>query len=137
MKNLIIICICFLTASCNLDQVESKYADYEEATKDGFFVKGWIPENIIRESMTEIYVRNNLDLNTCIFSFKLSQTDLDSIKINLVKTETEFKMPRRIKTPKWWFESASVFNERFYTIDTDTVFIAIDLETCIIYGWRN
>lgn len=137
MRLLNFITICFLITSCDFDQVENKYLNYNEATKDKFFEKGWIPATLIKESMTDIFVRNNLDLNTCIFSYRLSQPDFDSIKLSFAETKDEFKIPRRIKTPKWWFKNASVLNERFIIIDNnDTVFISIDSKNYSIYGSR-
>ena len=66
--------------SCDFDQVESKYADYSSAKKNNLFQKGWIPYDLAFKSMTDIYQRTNLDLNTCIFSFKLSKTDIEAVK---------------------------------------------------------
>ncbi len=56
-----------VSQSCNFDQIESKYSDFKSADKDGLFEKGWIPSDFIFNSMTNIYQRTNLDLNSCVF----------------------------------------------------------------------
>lgn len=127
-----------LLSSCDLDQKENRYIDYEKATEAYFWIKGWIPKILIKKSMTDIYVRNNLDLNTCIFSYKLAPSDIDSLQSYLLETDTEFKKPRRIKAPEWWIRNAQAIEKRYYIMDNiDSVFIAIDFQNSKIYGWRN
>ena len=59
--------------SCNLDQVESKYDDYESARNAGLFNKMCIPKDLISESIENIYLRTNLDMNTCSFNYSVAQ----------------------------------------------------------------
>jgi hypothetical protein len=138
LKFLSLFLLAVLTNSCDLDQVENRFIDYNDAVKDDFFIKGWIPESLILESMKDIFVKSNIDLNTCVFSYKLSQADFDSIKTDLLETDTEFEIPRRIKIPKWWFDNVSLLSNRYYITDNyDLVFISIDSKNNKIYGWRN
>lgn len=88
-----------LLHSCDIDQVENNYSNFELAEKDGLFEKGWIPSEIVFTSMTEIYQRTNVDLNTCIFSYNLSKTDLEILKHKIIPIATQFEKPHRIRIP--------------------------------------
>lgn len=125
--------------SCDFDQVENQYSDYESANKDEFFEKGWIPKQIVYESMTGIYLKDNLDLNTFAFSYSASKKDLDSIKNQLTSKQIGFKNPARLSLPNWWTDKAK--NMKFdllkQTVRTDSIFIAIDFQENKIYGFSN
>jgi hypothetical protein len=54
--------------SCNLDQVVNNYPDYDSAKKGGLINQGWIPARLITNSMTNIYLKTNLDRNSGLFS---------------------------------------------------------------------
>ena len=68
-----------------VDQTETEYSNYEIANKNKFFDNGWIPKNMIYQSMTNIYLQNNIDLNSAIFSYNLSSPDIDSRKQSFIK----------------------------------------------------
>ncbi len=125
--------------SCDIDQVENQYSDYEFANKGGLFEKGWIPKQIIYKSMTDIYLKDNLDLNTFVFSYSASESDLDSIKSQLKRKQIDFKNPDRLSLPNWWTNKAK--NMKFdllqQTNRTDSIFIAIDFNESMIYGFSN
>lgn len=70
--------------SCN-DQIETKFGSYKKAQESDFFEKGWIPNNLIYESMTNIYLQNNIDLNSAFFSYNLSSLDIDNLKTKIHK----------------------------------------------------
>ena len=128
-----------LLISCDFDQVENRYSDYESANKDEFFEKGWIPKQIVYESMTDIYLKDNLDLNTFAFSYSVAKTDLNSIKIQLISKQIDFKNPDRLSIPNWWTDKAK--NMKFDLLKqnerTDSIFIAIDFQQNMIYGFSN
>ena len=125
--------------SCNLDQVEVNYSDFESAKKDDFFEKGWVPSELVFKSMTDIYQRANLDLNSCIFSFKVSKTDINLIKQKSYPSSTKFKHPKGIKLPSDWAVAVDKLDHYLYTtVDkNDSVYLTIDNQVGKIYGWRN
>ncbi len=125
--------------SCDIDQVVSKYADYNSANKNDLFQKGWIPYDLAFKSMTDIYQRTNLDLNNCIFSFKLSKTDIEAVKQKAVPTKAYIKKPIRIKFPYRWIETVNSLNQFIFISEnkSDSVYLAIDEQNGIVYGWRN
>ena len=69
-----------LSQSCDFDQITSEYSDFKTANQNGFFEKGWIPSDLVFNSMTNIYQRTNLDLNFCVFNYNLSKIDLEKLK---------------------------------------------------------
>ncbi len=125
--------------SCDFDQVENQYSDYESANKDELFEKGWIPKQIVYKSMTDIYLKDNLDLNTFAFSYSASESDLDSIKSQLKRKQIDFKNPDRLSLPNWWTNKAKKmkFDLLKQTNRTDSIFIAIDYQDNRIYGFSN
>jgi hypothetical protein len=125
--------------SCDLDQREDKYSDFDSANEDELFKKGWIPANLAFKSMTDIYQRTNLDLNTCVFSFKLSKTDIETVKQKARPTKTIFEAPRRIKISSEWSKAVEKLEHYIYTTNDkrDSVYLAIDDQERIVYGWRN
>ena len=70
--------ICIWSTSCNYDIIESKFTNYDEAMDENYFDKGWIPKELANNEMKEIYVKNDLDRNTCIFSYHLPSTELEN-----------------------------------------------------------
>jgi len=139
-KTTFVISIILLTAfskSCNFDQVESKYDDYVSAKQDGLFDKGWIPKAITYESMTNIYQKANIDINTCIFSFSLSQTDIDKLSDKILLTQISYEKLHGINPPKWWEKGVTASNHYLLQENktTDSVYIAIDKHDNKIFGW--
>jgi hypothetical protein len=126
----------FLFISC-LEQVESKYDNYQEATNDNLETRGWIPKEIILPSMTEIYLRTNIDINTCVFSYKLSSEDLKKVKDKLTSTNYEFIEPRGIKIPSWWLKGVYGLKVKAILEEDDWIYIAVNERQNQIYGWRN
>ena len=129
----------FIINSCSLDQVVSKYDDYESARNAGLFNKMWIPKELISESMSNIYLRTNLDMNTCIFSYSVSQQELERLDVYCKSISFEYLPPKGIKIPNWW--SDIVLNQdsviRLSTDLSYTTQIVIDRNTSRVYGWLN
>ena len=125
--------------SCDLDHKENKYSDFDSANEDRLFEKGWIPADLAFKSMTDIYQRTNLDLNTCVFSYKLSKSDIETIKQRARPTKTTFEAPRRIKISSEWAEAVEKLEHYIYTTTDkkDSVYLAIDDQERMVYGWRN
>ena len=125
--------------SCTFDQKEDKFSDFNSAYKEGLFEQGWIPSELALRSMTDIYQRTNLDLNTCVFSYNLSRADIEKIKHKILPIKAQFKKPRRIKIPSWWTESVDKLDYNIFmqTNKNDTIYLAIDDQNNKIYGWRN
>ena len=129
----------FIINSCSLDQVVSKYDDYESARNAGLFNKMWIPKELISESMSNIYLRTNLDMNTCIFSYSVSHQELERLDASCKSILFEYLPPKGIKIPKWC--SDIVLNQdsviRLSTDLSYTTQIVIDRNTSTVYGWLN
>jgi hypothetical protein len=132
---LLILC---LLQSCGLDQVEDNYPDYQTANNNELFDKGWIPREIVFQSMTEIHQRTNIDLNSCYFHYQTSKEDIQVIKQRVIPIKMKFEKPRRIRISSKNIQRITGLNY-YYIISefNDTVFIAIDLERNKIYGWRK
>jgi hypothetical protein len=136
---IIIFTLTNLFQSCGLDLIESKYPDYYTAKNDGLINKGWIPDKIIFESMTNIYQKTDVDLNTCVFSYSLSKADLEMVINNIQLRQVQNKILPRINPPKWWIKKVTSLNHYYFVNDNnhDTIYIAIDKLDNKIFGWRN
>ena len=128
-----------VSQSCNLDQVENKYSDFKSADKDGLFEKGWIPSDLVFNSMTNIYQRTNLDLNSCVFNYDLTQTDLEILKEKVKPSVIKFEKSHRMKISSDWIKLVNEFNHYSFVRPNrnDTVYLAIDENNNRIYGWRK
>ena len=62
-KYILITSLAILLISCNYDIVESNFKDHNEMIKENYFEKGWIPKQLENTKMTNIFVRNDLDIN--------------------------------------------------------------------------
>ena len=89
--------------------------------------------------MTNIYQRTNLDLNSCIFSFNLSQPDLNSLKEKVKPSTIKFEKLHRIKISSDWIQSVNKLNHYYFVLPNknDTIYIAIDDNKNENYGWRK
>jgi hypothetical protein len=122
-----------------LDQVESKYDGYESAKNAGLFNKMWIPKELISESMENIYLRTNLDMNTCIFSYSVSHQEMDKLDTSFQASSIEYLPPKGIKIPQWWSDIVAN-QDSIKTLSSDlsyTFQIVIDRNTNTILGWLN
>jgi hypothetical protein len=130
--------ICFSLSSCNLDQIESSFPDYNSAHSAGLFNHSWIPQELIFKSMTDIHQKTDLDLNTCIFAYKLAGTDIDSLSKRIFKTRGQNRIITNISLPKWFNTKVHSSNWALYDKrESDTVFIIIDKSQSKVFGWRN
>lgn len=136
MKKIVLIFMISIFA-CSSDQNEKKYNTYEEAKLDNLFEKGWIPKELVYNSMSNIIVKNNLDLNTCFFSYNLSQRDFENIKSKIHSDKIEYKKPERIDISKSEIEKINMLNKYSFVLPnkTDTIQIATDAKEDRIYGW--
>ena len=126
-----------LSISCNNDQLTSKYPDYNSAKEGGLINQRWIPTILVFNSMTEIYLKTNLDLNTCIFSYKLRKSDFEDIT-NLIQPTKDATFAKNINPPDWWKVKVSTLEKYFILDETnDTTFIAVDNIEKKVFGWRN
>ena len=127
-----------LFSACDFDQIEENYSDYYDADKNGLFKKGWIPSEIVFNSMTDIYQRTNLDLNSCVFNYFLSNKDIEDLKDKVEPTSIRFKKSHRVKTSSDWINSVNELRHYYINSanESDTVFLAIDEKNNKIYGWR-
>ena len=128
-----------ISQSCNYDQVENKYSDFKSADKNKLFEKGWIPDDLVFNSMTNIYQRTNLDLNSCVFNYDLAQTDLEKIKEKVKPSVIKFEKLHRMKISTDWIKSVNELNHYYFIRPNnyDTVYLAIDENNNKIYGWRK
>lgn len=136
---LILILLLTLFNSCDLDQVEIQHSDFNTADKAGLFGQGWIPSELVFNSMTNIYQRTNLDLNSCIFSYNLSKSDFKIIQGKIKPQSVKFEIVHHLKISSEWIKSVNKLNHYsfFDTTTSDTVYLAVDKENYKIYGWRK
>jgi hypothetical protein len=137
-RSLVISFLLITISLTSCDQVESKFPDYNSADKAGFFDRGWIPENLISNSMTNIYQKTNLDLNTCVFSYSLLEPDLIETLAKVQQTNQK-ELPRGINIPKWWVNKVTtLYHYSIFDSNTnDSIYIAIDKKDFKIFGWHN
>ncbi len=128
-----------VSQSCNFDQIESKYSDFKSADKDGLFEKGWIPSDFIFNSMTNIYQRTNLDLNSCVFNYDLSKSDMETLKQKIKPSSQKIEKNHGVKISSDWIELVNELNHYYFVSPSknDTVYLAIDENNNRIYGWRK
>jgi hypothetical protein len=128
--------ISILFISC--DQIESKFPDYYSAKKAGIFDQGWIPNNLISNSMINIYQKTNLDLNTCVFSYNISESDLKGA-LAIARLTNQKELPLGINIPIWWVNKVTTLDHYsiFDSKTHDSIYIAIDKQDLKIFGWRN
>lgn len=138
MKHFIItICILIFLSSCNYEQVTTEYTSYKNAHKDDFFAKGWIPYELQDSTMTEIYVRSNVDLNTYIFSFSTQLGFSNMPPMSLSKITEPIEIPG-IDIPNWWNEGILNKPTTLFPINhTDKVKLVFDEKNGMIYGWNE
>lgn len=126
-----------VSSSCNFDQVVSSYPDFKTADKNQLFDKGWIPSELVFPSMTDIYQRTNLDLNSCVFNYNLSNQDLNSLKEKVKPSALKFEKLHRLKISSDWINSVNESSQYYFNRpnENDTVYLAIDENNNKIYGW--
>lgn len=124
---LLIAVISITVSSC--DQSTTKFKTYQQAQNAQLFDKGWIPNELVNENIEDIFLKNNLDLNTCIFSFKIK-----SLPGNLRLRENEYKVEsiQGIEIPAWWKKEVENCQVCDYVNNTA---IAIDTVNYKLYGW--
>ena len=127
-----------ILVSCNrVEQVTNHYTTYQEAQADKFFDHGWIPEEAIYPSMTNIFNRSHIDYSTCIFSYELEETELEDLRKKIFATEAFIEMPRGIRQPKEWVDVLT--NAQNYVLKSgdEIIYIAIENNGNTVLGWRN
>jgi hypothetical protein len=71
----------FLFGACS-DDVQTTYANHQDAIDKGLVARGWLPD-FIPVSAEQIQTNNNLDLNTSDGSFKFKAEDWSSFAAHL------------------------------------------------------
>ncbi len=133
MKRLIHVLLLLFLCSCNLDRVTYKYETFEQASKDGLFEKGWIPNELINDDIKDIYLQNDIDINTFIFSF---QSHEKPIILDMGhKLQNEKVKLHRINIPKSW--NSEILGHPKTTLQTDNglVNIVVNSDLNKVYGW--
>ncbi len=132
---LLIMILCVF-GGCNYDQVTTEYETYQQALDDDFFDKGWIPYELQDSSITKIFVRANLDVNTYIFSFNTEQ-----LRINVPLSKNEITEPiniHGIDIPEWWNSNIQNKPRTVFPTGHDTsVNLVFDETNGAIYGWNE
>ena len=119
------------------DRVETRYKNYNAANENSYFEKGWIPNNLVYKSMTNIYVQNDLDINTSFFVFNLSKSDLIDIKTKIYPTKNKYRTPQRIEVRKDWIEKINKSQIYYILREKDTVYLAFDEKNNQVFGWNH
>lgn len=125
--------ICICSASCSYDTIESKFANYEEALNENYFEKGWIPKELVHKEMKEIYVKNDLDRNTCIFCYQLPTAEIEKLEKKLIRLDQNYTERLNVNNSKW-FEKDIINLPKYKSIDFKHG-LAINKEKRIVYGW--
>ncbi len=86
----VIVFIGYFTLNLSDDIVSLKYDNYRQLQKDEIISKGWLP-NILPNTITNIKVNNNLDLNTSWGSFHLPKDSFDVFVGKLEKKAEYYK----------------------------------------------
>ena len=137
MKNiLILICFSAFFLSCNFDQVTTEYINYKKAVESDFVAMNWIPYELQDSSMTNIYIRSNLNVNTYIFSFSTKQVPTN-IPLSLYQITKPLEI-HGLEIPKWW--NQSILNKPTATFPLNhmtTVSLVLDNKKGKIYGWKK
>lgn len=126
-------------SGCNYDQVTTEYETYQQAVKDDFFSKGWIPYELQDSSITNIYVRANLDVNNYIFSFSTKKEfqNMPPMALNQINKPLNI---HGIEIPEWW--NIEIQNKPRTTIllsshGSEYINIVLDEDNGRIYGWNE
>jgi len=133
IKNFVQIAMLISLFSCAFDRVTTKYATFKEAEKDNFFEKGWIPKKLVDENVFDIYLQNDIDINTFIFSFGITELPF---KFNLESDLQNQKVKlHRINIPDWW--NSEIVGHPRMEIKTElgTINVAVNEELNRVYGW--
>ena len=127
----------FLFLACNSDQNEKIYDNYEKAKLDNLFEKGWIPRELIYKSMSNIIVKSNIDINTCFFSYKLSQKDFENIKSKIELDNWNFIKPKRICISESLNEKIINLEKFSFAAEEgkEKIQIGIDNKKHEVFGW--
>jgi len=127
--------VCTWSISCNYDVIESKFANYNEAMDQDYFEKEWIPKELANKKMKKIYVKSDLDRNTCIFSYHLPIEELEKLEQKLVRLEQNYTEIINVNNSKW-FEKELLNLPKYISHDFKHG-IAMNKEKRKIYGWLN
>lgn len=135
-RRYLLLIIMMALTGCNFDQIDHHYNDYNAIVNEGYNKKGWLPENLTMPSTTDLYSRTDVDVNSFLIRFSVSQNDLNQIKDQLEGEGQEFTAPHRLKIPNWW-SSTDGLQKYKYTNESNIWWFAIDSENCIIYCWGD
>ena len=137
MKNkfILISCLAILLISCNYDIVENNFKNYNEMKKENYFEKGWIPIQLKNTKMTNIFIRNDLDINTCIFSYNLPIEEIEKLERKQLKLRDNSPVEMRIIGSSKF--EREIQNLPKYTSNRFEHGIAIDKVNNKVYGWIN
>lgn len=100
-----------------------------------YFNKGWIPKELVNHEMERIYIKSDLDRNTCIFSYRLPRTEIEKLEEVLIRLEQNYTEPVNINNSKW-FEK-DLLGLPKYRSNEFKHGIAINKQKRIVYGWLN
>jgi hypothetical protein len=133
-RYLIIILISILTG-CNLDQVDKHYSDNNAIISDDYDKKGWLPQQLILTSATDLYSRTNVDINSFLIRYSINRNDLDTIMIQLDSSGQKFQKPHGLIIPEWWSDNINELKTYKFRPNTNTWTFAIDNKNLTIYCW--
>lgn len=137
MKKIILILVFLPFFACS-DQIETNYKTFDLAKENHFFEKGWIPNDVVFKSMKNIYLKNNIDTNSAVFYFSISEMDLNKIQMKLKLENDRDIQIRSLEIPAWW-ESKIKELPKYSLQDENNikVNIAVNKKTNEIFGWRD
>ena len=70
--------------------------------EENYFDKGWIPKELANKEMNKIYIKNDLDRNTCVFSYHLPIEEIEKLELVLVRLEQNYTELLNVNSSKWF-----------------------------------
>ena len=139
MRKVALFFMLLISFSCIFEQNNSYYRDYDEILENEFQGKGWLPNEFVLFSINNVYLRNNIDVNTFLIRFSLKKKDFINLTQKLDIMDSIFKKPHGVSIPRWWTTKIDELPKYSYNFNKNgndkIVSIAIDFSNLTFYCW--
>ena len=134
----ILVALLMCSYGCHFEEITTRHSTYASAVDGNILRKGWIPEEIVFDSMTDIFLRTNPSTNEAIFYFKLSERHMLDLENILERDTIQTELKTRINTPRWWKRGIKekMENRYKYKDNTAVVYFYLNKDQKEIFGWR-